>query len=69
MPAELVVFLIDASDGLTPQEVQHYEDLVTTVVNTIIDIPPVSETMEESLIRPVVHQLMQYALSGVSLKI
>jgi len=69
VPAELVIFLIDASDGLTEDEVRHYEDLITTTVNTIIDIPLVSENMEESLIRPVVHQLVQYALSGVSLRI
>lgn len=69
VPAEIVIFLIDAADGLTPEELQHYEDLVTTRVNTIIDIPIVSESMEESLIRPVVHQLMQYALSGVALRI
>jgi hypothetical protein len=69
IPAELVIFLIDASDGLTAEEIQHYENLITTSVNTIIDIPLVSETMEDSLIRPVVHQLMQYALSGVALQI
>ena len=69
VPAELVIFLIDASDGLTEDEVRHYEDLITTTVNTIIDIPLVSENMEESIIRPVVHQLVQYALSGVSLQI
>lgn len=69
IPAELVIFLIDATDGLTAEEVRHYEDLITTSVNTIIDIPLVSETMEESLIRPVVHQLVQFALSGVALQI
>ena len=69
IPAELVIFLIDASDGLTEDEVRHYEDLITTTVNKIIDIPLVSENMEESIIRPVVHQLVQYALSGVSLQI
>lgn len=69
IPAELVIFLIDATDGLTAEEVQHYEDLITTSVNTVIDIPVVSENMEESLIRPVVHQLVQFALSGVSLQI
>lgn len=69
IPAELVIFLIDASDGLTVDEVRHYEDLITTSVNMIIDIPIVSESMEESLIRPVVHQLVQYALAGVALQI
>ena len=69
IPAELVIFLIDASDGLTAEEIQHYEDLITTAVNKIIDIPIVSENMEESLIRPVVHQLVQFALSGVALRI
>lgn len=69
VPAELVIFLIDASDGLTAEEVRHYEDLITTTVNTIIDIPLVSENMEESIIRPVVHQLVQYAMAGVSLRI
>ena len=69
IPAELVIFLIDASGGLTADEIQHYENLITTSVNMIIDIPLVSENMEASLIRPVVHQLVQYALSGAALQL
>lgn len=69
VPAEVVVFLIDSSDGLTPAEVQHYEDLVTQLVNDVVDVPVINEDMESNLIRPVVRQLMQYALSGVSIKI
>lgn len=69
VPAELVKFLIDATDGLTDEEVTYYENLLTQLVNTIIDIPLLSEDMEERLIRPVVHQLVQYALTGNALQI
>jgi uncharacterized protein (UPF0210 family) len=69
VPAELVKFLIDATDGLTEEEVTYYEDLLTKAVNSIIDIPLLSEDMEERLIRPVVHQLVQYAITGNALQI
>jgi len=67
IPAELVKFLVDASDGLTDEEITYYEDLLTQLVNSIIDIPLLSEDMEEKLIRPVIHQLVQFAMTGKAL--
>jgi hypothetical protein len=67
VPAELVQFLVEAADGLTPDEVAYYENFVVATVNAIIDVPLLTEDMEEKLIRPVVRQLVQYALTGNAL--
>lgn len=67
IPAEIVRFLIDATDGLTAEEITYYENLTVAAVNAIIDVPLLTEDMEEKLIRPVVRQLVQYALTGNAL--
>lgn len=64
VPAQVVQFLADASDGLSAEEITKYETEITDAANALIDIPMLPEVVEASLIRPVVHQLLQFATQG-----
>lgn len=64
VPAQVVQFLADASDGLSAEEITKYEAEITDAANALIDIPMLPEVVEASLIRPVVNQLLQFATQG-----
>lgn len=64
VPAQVVQFLADASDGLSAEEITKYETEITDAANALIDIPMLPEVVEASLIRPVVNQLLQFATQG-----
>lgn len=67
VPADVVRFLADASDGLTAEEMEKYEVIITDEVNKLIDLPYVPEVMEAGIIRPVIHQLLVFTGIGKSL--
>lgn len=67
LPPELISLLTDASDGLTEEEIAAHTEELTTLANGIIDIPVLAESIEASLIRPVVKQLLSYAKTGQAL--
>lgn len=67
VPAEVVKFLADASDGLSEEEIAQYEVTITTAANAIIDLPYTPEAVEAALIRPVVNQLLAFAAKGLSI--
>lgn len=64
---DLVQVLVDAANGLTPEEIEADTETLTRLGNQIIDIPVLTENMEASLIRPVVKQLLSYAVAGKAL--
>jgi hypothetical protein len=67
VPAEVVRFLADASDGLSEAEIAAYEVSITDAANAIIDVPYTPEAIEAALIRPVVNQLLAYAAKGLAI--
>jgi hypothetical protein len=67
IPAEIVRFIIDAADGLSEPEIAKYEVELTNLVNQIIDLPVLTESMEAAIIRPVVNQLLSFAVQGKAL--
>lgn len=64
VPGPVVKFLSDASDGLSDEEIAKYEVTITEAANALIDIPYAPEVIEAALIKPIVHQLLQFATSG-----
>ena len=67
LPPELITLLTDAADGLTDEEITEHTETLTKLANQIIDIPLLTESIEASLIRPVVKQLLSYAKTGRAL--
>ena len=67
VPEKIVVFLANAADGLSLEEIALAEDEITKLANKLIDIPMIPEGIEEGLIRPVVRQLLTFAQTGKSL--
>ena len=67
IPEWVLPFLISAADGLTPEDIAVHEDTLVAEINKLVDVPWTPENMEELLIRPVVHAILQYALPGNSL--
>ena len=67
IPAEIVRFIIDAADGLSEPEIAQYEVVLTNLVNQIIDLPMLTESMEAAIIGPVVNQLLSFAVKGKAL--
>lgn len=67
IPEEVVACIVDAADGLTEVEIADYEVLITDLVNKLVDLPVLSESMEYALIRPVVNQLLSFAVKGKAL--
>lgn len=67
VPEKIVVFLANAADGLSLEELALAEDEIVKLANKIIDIPMIPEGIEEGLIRPVVRQLLTFAQTGKSL--
>jgi hypothetical protein len=67
IPADIVRFVVDASDGLTEAEIAKYEVSLTSLVNSIIDLPVLTESMEAAIIRPIVNQLLSFAVKGKAL--
>jgi len=67
IPIDIWDFIADASDGLTVEDQQRHEDAIVIAVNKLIDLPVIPESVEEALIRPVIHSLLQYAVKGASL--
>lgn len=64
VPGPIVKFLADASDGLSDEEIAKYEVSITEAANALIDVPYAPEMIEAALIKPIVHQLLQFAKSG-----
>jgi hypothetical protein len=67
VPADVVAFIVDAADGLTEPEIAEYEVAITDLVNKLVDLPVLSESMEAAIIRPVVNQLLSFAVQGKAL--
>lgn len=67
IPEWVLPFLVSAADGLTPEDIALHEDNIVREVNRLVDVPWTPESMEEMLIRPVVHAILQYALQGNAL--
>lgn len=67
IPEEVVACIVDAADGLTESEIAKYEVLITDLANKLVDLPILTESMEAALIRPVVHQLLFFAVKGKAL--
>ena len=60
-------FVMDASDGLSSDELARIEDFLVVVLNQYVDIPIVPESVEATLIRPVVGAVLDLARQGLSL--
>lgn len=69
IPSSIISMLADATDGLTADEISKYETIITDLANGIIDIPVLPETIEFTLIRPIVRQLLQFAAVGNSMSL
>lgn len=67
IPDSIRNFILDASDGLSPEEIVRLEDVLVGFLADKIDIPWVPESMEASLIRPVVQSVLDLAKQGVSI--
>jgi hypothetical protein len=67
IPEDLIAFIVDAADGLTEPEIAEYEVTITNLVNKLVDLPVLSESMEYALIRPVVNQFLSFAVQGKAL--
>ena len=67
IPAEVVACIVDAADGLTESEIAEYEVTITNLVNKLVDLPMLSESVEAAIIRPVVNQLLSFAVKGKAL--
>ncbi len=67
VPAEVVKFLADASDGLSEAEIAAYEVSITDAANLIIDLPLMPDSIEGALIRPIVNQLLAFAAKGMAI--
>ena len=67
VPAEVVKFLADASDGLSEAEIAAYEVSITDAANAIIDLPFTPEAIEAALIRPIVNQLLTFTAKGMAI--
>lgn len=67
IPEEVVACIVDAADGLTESEVAKYEVLITDLANKLVDLPMLTESMEAAIIRPVVNQLLSFAVKGKAL--
>lgn len=67
VPSDLVAILVDAADGLDTEERKAAENKLVALANRLIDIPVLPEPVEESLIRPIVRQLLTYATEGRAL--
>lgn len=67
VPPWVLKALESASDGIDEEERAYFEDLITKQVNDLVNIPVIGESVEETLIRPVVKQLLDQALHGFSL--
>lgn len=69
IPPQLVSLLIDASDGLTTEEIPHHTDNLVGLLNEVIDIPMLPESVEGAIIRPFVNQLLTFAVQGKALEL
>lgn len=67
VPSDIVAILVDAADGLDEAELRTTEDKLVSLANKLIDIPMLPESIEDSLIRPIVRQLLTYATEGRAL--
>lgn len=67
IPEWVLPFLVSAADGLAPEDIAVHEETIVQEVNRLVDVPWTPEGMEEMLIRPVVHAILQYALQGNAL--
>lgn len=67
IPSDIVSILVDAADGMDEAERRTTEDKLVTMANKLIDIPMLPESIEDSLIRPIVRQLLTYATEGRAL--
>lgn len=67
IPDSIRDFILDASDGLSLDELNRIESILVAVIAGKIDIPWVPESLEPGLIRPVVQAVLDLARKGVSL--
>ena len=67
IPDSIKTFVLDAADGLSAEELGRLEDILVNVLNDRIDIPWMTESMEASLLRPVVQAVLDLAKTGLSI--
>lgn len=67
IPEKVIEAVVNAADGLTPEEIADLENTLVPLANKVIDLPMIPESVEESLIRPVVKALLSFAVQGQSL--
>jgi len=67
LPESLQLFLLDASDGLSAEERQRWEDFFTKLLNDRVDLPAIPEAMEAAYVfRPIVRHVLGFAAQGES---
>lgn len=69
IPHWVLHFMLSAANGLTMEELTFHEETIVREVNLLLDIPWVPEEIEPMLIRPVVRQLLSYAVEGKALPV
>lgn len=67
IPDWALPLLYDSLDGVDETELGSLEDSLVKVVNEKVDLPYVPESLEETLIRPVINALLSFAVKGKSL--
>ncbi|MCP4510880.1 MAG: hypothetical protein GY826_31300 [Fuerstiella sp.] len=66
IPDSIKSFILDASDGLSSEELKRLEDTLVAYLNEKIDIPWMPESVEEQLLRPIVQAILDLAKQGMS---
>lgn len=62
VPGWVASLMVDASDGLSAEELKKHEDSITKEVTELVQFP----YLEGLLVRPVVRALLSYAAKGVA---
>jgi len=67
IPEELIPFMEDAEDGLDAEEIDRHAAVFATFLNGYVDVPWVPESVEHSVLKQVVVQVLSLAAVGESL--
>jgi hypothetical protein len=69
LPPDMEQILLDATDGLTDEEIARHASIFTKLITDRVDIPWVPESMEVRVIRPVVEEALSFLRAGLSLEV
>lgn len=67
IPQSIRQFCLDAADGVSAEELGRLEDVLTNVINVLVNIPGVPDFLEERIIRTIVKACLEFAKQGNSL--